>query len=90
MNKPKKVVTGQYNRLVYEVFLDGQQVCSCGNAHGDSTLVVPANEGIGLKTLRRFCAKTTREIANESKARYGGIERVADSLSDAEFGRAND
>ena len=94
MGKSKKVVVGQFHNHGYEVLLQGdgnsRQVYSAGNAHGDSALVVPADQGVGLRVLRRFCIQTAQDIAGEWGAKYGGVERVPDSLSDAEFGQVND
>jgi hypothetical protein len=76
-NKRRPVVRGEYNRNGYEVWSDGQHVYSAGNHVQDSTQpALREQDRLPLKTIRRFCIKTAREIATEQRGRFGGVERV--------------
>ena len=74
--KPK-VVTGEYDRSGYEVWLwdarGARKVYSAGNNPFDSQAAgVP---GLPLREVRRFCLRTCREIAGERKVAVGGVFR---------------
>ena len=75
--KKKPCVHGEYNRNGYEVWVGGQVVYSAGNHVHDSTQpAVSEKDRLSLHTIRRFCFKTTREIALERSGVLGGVERV--------------
>jgi len=76
MKKHKDVVCGEYSATEYEVLKNGQPIHSAGNALGDSTMIVPAERGVGLRTMRKFCINTTKQLAKENKAIYGGVDRI--------------
>ena len=76
--KRRPVVRGEYNRNGYEVWSDGQHVYSAGNhVHDSSQPALCKQDRLPLKTIRRFCIKTAREIATELNGRFAGVERVA-------------
>lgn len=73
------VLRGEYHETGYEIWVAGPNVrplYSAGNAPGDSQMVVPPERGVGLKTLRKFCVQTGKEMAFERFAKWGGAERV--------------
>ena len=77
--KRRPVVRGEYNRNGYEVWSDGQHVYSAGNHVQDSTQpALCKQDRLPLKTIRRFCIKTAREIAAEHHGRFVGVERVTE------------
>ena len=77
--KRKPVVRGEYNRNGYEIWSDGQHVYSVGNHVQDSGQPALCKlDRLPLKTIRRFCIKTAREIATEQRGRFGGVERVTE------------
>lgn len=76
------IVTGEYHETGYEIFVNGESVYSAGNSDSDSQLRVPPKRGVGLKTLRKFCVKTGKEMAFERFAKWGGCERIPDPLKD--------
>jgi hypothetical protein len=80
--KRRAVVRGEYNRNGYEVRSDGQHVYSAGNHVQDSCQPTLCKEDrLPLKTIRRFCIKTAREIATEHRGRFAGVERVTEDQS---------
>jgi hypothetical protein len=78
-NKRRPVVRGEYNRNGYEVWSEGQHVYSAGNHVQDSSQpALCKDDRLPLKTIRRFCIKTAREIATEQRGRFVGVERVTE------------
>ena len=72
------LVRGEYHRHGYEVWSDGQHVYSAGNHVQDSSQpALCQGDRLPLKTIRRFCIKTAREIATELNGRFAGVERAA-------------
>ncbi len=77
--KQRPVVHGQYNCNGYEVWVGDRLVYSAGNHAQDSTQPALREEDrLPLKTIRQFCIKTAREIAEEQGGRFAGVERVAE------------
>lgn len=74
------MVTGEYCETEYFVFSNGNQIYSAGNAPGESSAIVPPERGVGLRTMRKFCAQTAKEMAEERGEKYGGISRIEDRL----------
>ena len=73
-----EIVTGTYYQQGYYVNSDdGRELYSAGNCARDSTCIVDIDdtEALPLRTLRSCCIKTTRDIAKERFARYGGVTR---------------
>jgi hypothetical protein len=75
--KPKPVVTGEYNEREYTILVNGHPAYSAGNAYCDSQVRVPADRGVGRGNMRKFCIGTAKAVAAERKAEYGGVEYVA-------------
>lgn len=77
--KAAVTVTGEYGRCGYAVFVSSgrgtRAVYTAGNNPSDSQ-ARPDGAALGLRTLRRFCVRTCREIAAERRARYGGVSRI--------------
>ena len=78
MSRVRASVTGEYSGNGYAVSVTSgrgtRTAYTAGNNPSDSQAVSGA--GLGLRTLRRFCVRTCREIAAERRARYGGVTRV--------------
>ena len=73
-------VIGYYNEQGYSVVgidLPKEnyiQLYNAGNSPLDSQDYVPIERGVGLERMKQYCGQTTRDIAKEHKALYGGIE----------------
>ncbi len=77
--KPLPAVRGQYNINGYDVWIGGQLVYAAGNYVQDSTQYATCEQDrLPLRTIRKFCIKTAREIAMERGGRFAGVERVTD------------
>ena len=71
------LINGEYSRNGYEVWMDGRLVYAAGNHVQDSTQPARGKEDrLPLRTLRKFCIRTTREIATERRGIFAGVERV--------------
>ena len=73
-------IYGEYSPRGYRV-LDGQTnkvLFTAGNHKRQPKRVVDpgSRNALGAAMIRRFCAKTTREIAIELHANYGGVKRT--------------
>lgn len=72
-----EAITGNYNSSRYEIWsltTAGQElIYTAGNCRYDSTLIVPVEDGVGIKTMQEYCERTTREFATERSATFGGI-----------------
>jgi hypothetical protein len=72
-------VRGEYSRHGYEVWMGGRLVYAAGNHVQDSTQPATRKEDrLPLRTIRKFCFKTTREIAVERGGVFAGVERVTE------------
>ena len=80
VRRPRQpVVRGEYNRNGYEVWLGDHLAYTAGNHVQDSTQpALRKQDRLPLKTIRRFCIKTAREIATENHGRFAGVERLAE------------
>ena len=80
MSRVRDSVTGEYSGTGYAVFVTSGRVTrtayTAGNNPSDSQAV--SGSGLGLRTLRRFCVRTCREIAAELGAACGGVARAND------------
>lgn len=88
MKKPKqKVVIGEFSEEGYEVqvVLGARIVHSyaAGNHRRDSAQsATPGTpEALRLREIRKLCVRTAKDIAQERRARYGGVERQAPQSS---------
>lgn len=77
-NKPK--VTGLYTALAYIVKLDGRVIYQAGNSPLESQVYLPAVQGVGLETMRKFCEQTAKELAEQHNADFVGVEHSRESL----------
>lgn len=72
------LIIGRYNVFGYAVYdMDGgNQIYSAGNSQLDSQIWIDIDDAhaLPLATIREFCEQTTREIAENAGAKYGGIE----------------
>jgi hypothetical protein len=69
-------VHGEYSGSGYEVWMGVRVVYSAGNHVHDSTQPAMRKEDrLPLHTVRKFCIKTTREIAEEHRGIFAGVER---------------
>ena len=57
--------TGGYNALYYVIYRDGIEFYRAGNSPYDSQDYLPAEEGVGIEEMERFCHLTLAEIASE-------------------------
>lgn len=75
----KQIVTGDYNLSGYNVCLGDECIYWAGNHAKDSQQHAPAGaDALPLRTIRSFCIKSTRELAAQHKAEYGGVTRIED------------
>lgn len=75
-NIMKKAIS-YYNEYHYTVEIDGEEVYEAGNNPYDSQGYIhdlENSEVIPLETMKQYCEKTTREIAEEQGVEYIGIE----------------
>ena len=83
----QKVVIGEYSEEGYEVqVVSGARIVhsyAAGNHRQDSAQsATPGTpEGLCLHEIRKLCVRTAREIAQEQRARYGGVERQPQQCS---------
>jgi hypothetical protein len=85
-NRTKKppVIHGEYSRDGYEVWIGSRLVYTAGNHVRDSTQLAMCEEDrLPLRTIRKFCIKTTREMAAERREVFAGVERVAEEAPDS-------
>jgi hypothetical protein len=80
-----KVVTGEYNRFGYTVFLFINGVCvdelyHAGNHPLDSQQVLPLTHArrVSLRDLRQWCINEVQDEKVKRKAINGGVQRVGD------------
>ena len=79
-NNQQPVVCGEYNRNGYDVWIDGRLVYEAGNHVHDSAQYATSDcDQLPLRTIRKFCIKTAREIAEEHHCRFAGVERVSEA-----------
>ena len=77
--KATKVALGEHDLSGYEVLvLEGGRTVhnySAGNHRQDSTQPAPIGspEALTLAEIQKMCQKTTREMATEHGAKYGGV-----------------
>ena len=69
----KKIITGEYDAVGYEVLVDDEPKYEAGNSPYDSQAVLPAREGVGLRQMRRWCISTAKAMAEETGGEYGGV-----------------
>jgi len=75
--KKAPIVHGEYSRHGYEVWIAGRTVYAAGNhIHDSSQVAMSEEERLPVRTIRRFCIKTTREIAVERGGVFAGVEQV--------------
>jgi hypothetical protein len=67
---------GYYNALMYEIvdIETDEVVYQAGNNPHDSSISqsLPANAGVGLFTMHKYCRQTGREMAAERGVRWRG------------------
>jgi hypothetical protein len=72
-NKTKKVY-GEYDKFGYRIYLNDEQVYGAGNSPYDSTVIIPVedenSDALSLKSIRKYCIKTGKEIAQEHNAKW--------------------
>ena len=88
MKKPKqKVVIGEFSEEGYEVqVISGARIVrsyAAGNHRQDSAQsATPGTpEAIGLREIRQLCVRTAKDIAQEHRAQYGGVQRKTQQSS---------
>jgi hypothetical protein len=75
--KQPQVIHGEYSRNGYEIWIGGRVLYAAGNHVHDSTQpTMCEKDWLPLRTIRKFCIKTTREIAGECRGIFAGVERV--------------
>jgi hypothetical protein len=78
--KNKEIIFGEYNKYGYKLFSsrNGQveEVYCAGNSPYESTAIIPCNSGtLPLKTIRKYCIQTGKEMAKEKGCKWNGLER---------------
>jgi hypothetical protein len=82
--KQPPVIHGEYNGNGYEVWIGGRLVYAAGNHVHDSTQPAVCEEDrLPIQIIRKFCTRTTREIAVERGGVFAGVERVAENNLDS-------
>jgi hypothetical protein len=77
----KTVVSGEYSRYGYDVWVDHRIIYAALNHRRDSQQSAMCEQDrLSLRELRRFCLHTTREIAEERGGIFAGVERVAENM----------
>lgn len=79
VNGDEKIIA-YYNELRYRVnVLDGEELYLAGNNSVSSDIEdsVPADEGVGLETMKKYAIKTGKEMAKERGAKFVGAEYEA-------------
>ncbi len=71
-------IIGYYNEREYRVEVDKEKIYQAGNSPFDSQVYVSAEDGVGLDAMRRYCEKTSRDMAEEEGAEYLGVEYLED------------
>lgn len=78
----KNIVVGEYNHYGYTLFdpTGIKELYSAGNNPVDSEQFLPLGDpkGLSLKTIRSFCIKTGKEMAEEKGWKWGGACRIDD------------
>ena len=70
-----KKIIGYYNADGYHIDeLDGATIYTAGNNPKESSSIIDRAFGLPLETIREFCEKTGRQIAEEMGAKFVGIE----------------
>ena len=69
-------VYGEYDKFGYKIYLNSEQVYGAGNSPHDSTAIIPIedSDALPLKTIRKYCIKTGKEMAVEHNAKWIGAE----------------
>jgi hypothetical protein len=81
--KKTPLVRGRYNGNGYDVWVGGQFVYMAGNHVHDSTQpALCEKDRLPLRTIRKLCHRTTREIAVERGGVFAGVERMAETNLD--------
>ncbi len=77
--KNPPAIHGEYSRNGYEVWIGARVVYSAANHANDSSQPAICKEDrLPLRTMRKFCTRTTREMAVERGGFFAGVERVAE------------
>jgi hypothetical protein len=90
--KAQRVAVGEYDLNGYEVLvLEGGRTVqnySAGNHRQDSTQPAPIGspEALTLAEIRKMCQKTTKDMAAEHKAKYGGVTKREAEAADRQHG----
>lgn len=76
----KKIIVGEYDRYGYRIWdaNSGREYYRAGNHKQDSyqTATIGWPEVLSLRAIRGECIRVTREIVEEFRAVYGGVERA--------------
>jgi len=78
--RKQKVVIGEFSEEGYEVqVISGARIVhsyAAGDHRQDSAQsATPGTpEALRLRDIRKFCIRTAKDVAQEHRARYGGVE----------------
>jgi hypothetical protein len=76
----KVVVSGEYSRYGYDIWVDHRIVYTALNHRYDSQQSARCEQDrLSLRELRRYCHQTACEISGECGGIYAGVERVAEN-----------
>lgn len=84
--KNQKILYGEYNQSGYNLLLidgkDTKDIYSAGNSNQDSTVIVSPNDpsAVPLKTIRKFCIQTGKEMAKEKGWKWEGAYRISEEM----------
>lgn len=80
-NLTQKIVIGEFSEEGYEVqVIVGVRIVhsyAAGNHHQDSaqSATPGTQEALRLREIRKLCVRTAKDIAQEHRARFGGVQR---------------
>ena len=77
--KQPLLVHCEYSRNGYEVWIGSRVLYAAGNhVHASTQPAACEEDRLPLRAIRKFCHRTTREIAVEGGGIFAGVERVAE------------
>lgn len=67
-------IIGYYHAYGYRIEdnLDGEMLYEAGNSFYDSTSVIDKDQGLNIKTIKKYCERTGKEIAEEKSGEWLG------------------
>lgn len=72
------MIIGYYDHQGYRIESNGRELYTTGNHPLESATILDADDPIALplKTIRKYCRKSAKEISTERNEPFIGIERM--------------